>query len=157
MAENLNFEASSGSACYGNEASNCETYGRLYNWETSKLVCPDGWHLPNEDDWDILNDYAGGYDIDGTSSKNLKATSGWSNDRNGLDIYGFAALPGGYRYSNGGFQHIGDYGGYWWSSTDRDSYTAIGRCIDYHAAYRYPDDKRNSFSVRCIQDLIPQQ
>ena len=155
MAKNLNFEAN-GSVCYENEESNCETYGRLYTWETAKSVCPDGWHLPSGDEWEILNGYAGGPDIDGTSATNLKATSGWGRSNGqgiyGQDIYGFAALPGGYRYSNGGFQHADDYAGYWWSSTEVDNYTAVGRCIDYHAAYRYPDDKRHSFSVRCIKD-----
>ena len=47
MAENLNYDAGSGSWCYDDNSSNCDQYGRLYNWETAKKVCPDGWHLPS--------------------------------------------------------------------------------------------------------------
>jgi len=46
MAENLNYNAE-GSKCYDNYPSICEAYGRLYDWETAKTACPDGWHLPS--------------------------------------------------------------------------------------------------------------
>jgi len=39
MAENLNFNAE-GSKCYENQESNCQKYGRLYNWNTAKTACP---------------------------------------------------------------------------------------------------------------------
>jgi len=41
MAENLNYEAK-GSTCYDNKPDNCQKYGRLYDWETAKTVCPTG-------------------------------------------------------------------------------------------------------------------
>jgi len=46
MAENLNFNAKD-SKCYDNKPANCDKYGRLYNWETARKICPKGWHLPN--------------------------------------------------------------------------------------------------------------
>jgi uncharacterized protein (TIGR02145 family) len=152
MAENLNFNANS-SVCYDNEESNCEIYGRLYNWETATSACPDGWHLSTKDEWDILNDYAGGID---TFGKHLKAAIGW-NLGNGQDTYGFAAIPGGLAYSSGIFVYLGDKT-YWWTSTNIDNYSAYSSYMgseDY--AYRLNDDKRSKYSVRCIQDLIPQQ
>jgi len=53
IAENLNFDAS-GSRCYDDEFRNCYKYGRLYNWETAKKVCPAGWHLPTNAEWSEL-------------------------------------------------------------------------------------------------------
>ena len=44
--KNLNCDVE-GSKCYENKPENCEKYGRLYNWETFKTVCPAGWHLPS--------------------------------------------------------------------------------------------------------------
>ncbi|MDR2731890.1 MAG: fibrobacter succinogenes major paralogous domain-containing protein [Fibromonadaceae bacterium] len=95
MAENLNYNAE-GSLCYNNLESNCDKYGRLYDWEAAIEVCPDGWHLPTYAEWDELVIAIGGYD---TSGKYLKATEGWEMDNsNGTDDFGFAALPGGYEY-----------------------------------------------------------
>jgi len=56
MAENLNYEASD-SKCYDNKPANCNKYGRLYNWETAKTVCPNGWHLPANYELDVLLRY----------------------------------------------------------------------------------------------------
>ncbi|MDR0516273.1 MAG: hypothetical protein LBH25_04440 [Fibromonadaceae bacterium] len=106
MAENLNYNTE-GSKCYENEPANCEKYGRLYNWETAKEVCPSGWHLPSNEEWDKLYRFADG--TSGTESpyksktagKYLKSKEGWNDDYgksgNGLDVFGFSALPGGDR------------------------------------------------------------
>jgi len=51
MAENLNY-AAEGSECYGNDPDNCESRG--YNLETAMKVCPSGWHLPTEDEAELL-------------------------------------------------------------------------------------------------------
>jgi len=56
MAENLNYNAS-GSECIYDwtvGTTNCE-YGRVYNWSTALTVCPNGWHLPSQADWDELS------------------------------------------------------------------------------------------------------
>jgi len=58
MAENLNYEAE-GSKCYDNNPDNGAKYGRLYKWETAMKVCPEGWHLPTNEEWDKL--YRFGY------------------------------------------------------------------------------------------------
>jgi uncharacterized protein (TIGR02145 family) len=181
MAENLNFNAN-GSKCYGEGGrvltswdektetykdtttlskaeiqANCNKYGRLYDWETAKKVCPSGWHLPSNAEWQTLVDIAGGDEIAG---KRLKARSGWNSDNgksgNGTDDYGFAALPGGLSNS-GGSGCFGDVGfnGVWWTTTEGSAYNAyynryIGCCFagvdsDY-------DDKTDLYSVRCVKD-----
>ena len=137
MAQNLNYNAS-GSKCYDNLDSNCETYGRLYNWETAKVACPSNWHLPTQAEWDVL----------GNNAKKLKATS-----FGGTDDYGFSALPGGYGSSGGSFLGVGDYG-LWWSANEYSSDYAYDRDMGYNHGYAFwdYDGKSYLFSVRCVQD-----
>jgi uncharacterized protein (TIGR02145 family) len=150
MSENLNY-ATSGSKCYNNDPANCAKYGRLYNWVTAMTVCPSGWHLPSDDEWNALIYSVGG---DSMAGRHLKATSGWNSNisGNGLDTYGFSALPGGHEYSNDKFYDV-SYSGYWWSSNDSDSGAYI-RCMSYYREsldWNYYD-KSYMFSVRCVQD-----
>ena len=150
FAENLNYNAS-GSKCYGD----CNTYGRLYDWETAKTVCPAGWHLPSQSEWNTLSSYV--ESTSGCSScaaRLLKKTSGWNSNGNGTDQYGFSALPGGYGYSDGTFFEVGNFG-FWWSATEGgNSYAAYTRDMYYNSvdAYWYDYPKSNLESVRCVKD-----
>jgi uncharacterized protein (TIGR02145 family) len=150
MAQNLDYNAS-GSKCYSNSDANCATYGRLYNWATAK-TCPSGWHLPTLDEWGTLSSYVES-DKECCDAKHLKAASGWSNGGNGLDTYGFSALPGGLGFSDGDFGSAGSYG-YWWSATEGISNLAYYRSMDYYTEDAYWDYYVKSllFSVRCLQD-----
>jgi uncharacterized protein (TIGR02145 family) len=149
MAKNLNYNAS-GSKCYDNKSANCQKYGRLYNWNTAMKVCPKGWHLPSNAEWDVLVAFAGG---DKIAVKKLKAKSGWNSGGNGDDAFGFAALPGGLGGSDGYFDDVGYYGR-WWSASETSANGAYGRlmhCYD-EGAYWYSYVKDALFSVRCLQD-----
>ena len=149
MAENLN-RATANSKCYDNDASNCAKYGRLYTWAAAKSACPAGWHLPSDAEWTELTDAVGGALTAGTK---LKATSGWNDDGNGTDQYGFSALPGGYGSSGGNFYDAG-YRGYWWSATEVGAYYARVRLMLYN--YEGVSGDINNltylFSVRCVQN-----
>ena len=149
MAENLNYEAE-GNKCYDNDPANCTKYGRLYNWQTAMKSCPSGWHLPNDDEWQKLVDIAGGGEAAGAS---LKATSGWKDDGNGTDEFGFSALPGGYGDSRGNFGNVGGHGR-WWSATEYNATSAYGRDMyySYGNVSRGYIEKSGLFSLRCIQD-----
>jgi uncharacterized protein (TIGR02145 family) len=160
FAENLNYEAE-GSVCYGNNPANCAKYGRLYKWRLAMKVCPEGWHLPSNAEWDELYRFVDGNK--GTESpynskmagKHLKAISGWNDDGNGTDAHGFSALPGGYGNPNGdfiNFINVGNYG-YWWSASE-DRYDAYSRLMGYNreSARWLNDNKNNLFSVRCVKD-----
>jgi uncharacterized protein (TIGR02145 family) len=180
FARNLNYNAP-GSKCYGEGGevydyetdewttlssseiqANCQKYGRLYNWATAMDICPTGWHLPSNDDWDELFRYVDEQndgDGDGTPYDSytaggyLKATSGWNSSGNGTDQYGFSALPGGYGYSDGNFLDAG-INGYWWSASEDDSNYAYYRNMYYddEGAYWGYYNKSYLFSVRCLQD-----
>ena len=147
MAENLNYNASD-SKCYGDNSGGdsqnmCGTYGRLYNWATALTVCPAGWHLPTRAEWNVLGDDA----------RKLKATSGWNNNGNGTDDYGFSALPGGLGTSVDSFDDVGYYG-FWWSASEYGSNGAFYRDMISHYDYAGWNSYSKSilFSVRCVQD-----
>lgn len=155
MARNLNYETTEGSACYDDEFSFCEEYGRLYEWETALKVCPPNWHLPTYNEWAMLRHYAGG-SIAGT---NLKATDSWAWDSNaerygnGEDVYGFMALPGG-RFTPGIDFRYRNYDAVWWTDSEYNETRAnlLGVGYGFEYAYMTDDDKLNKFSVRCVKD-----
>lgn len=111
--------------------SNYTTYGVLYNWAAAMAgsassstnpsgvqgVCPTGLHLPSDAEWTELIDYlGGGASVAGGKLKEIGATH-WSSPNTGAtNETGFTALPGGYRFNNGKFNGIGNYGS-WWSAT----------------------------------------
>jgi uncharacterized protein (TIGR02145 family) len=149
MAENLDYKTGE-SWCYDNKGFNCGRYGRLYDWKTAMKVCPSGWHLPSRAEWDGLVGAAGGKTVAG---KKLKSTSGWIGNRNGTDDYGFSALPGGYRYSDGSFL-TADFYGNWWVATELDASHAYSRYMRYnndYVDYGY-NVKEGGMSVRCVGD-----
>jgi uncharacterized protein (TIGR02145 family) len=153
MAENLAYDAGEGCWAYENDPGNVDKYGYLYNWETANEVCPDGWQLPNDDEWDELENYVGNDGHSGSEGTALKSTSGWNDNGNGTDDYGFSGLPGGYRGSNGDFDLIGSNGD-WWSATEGYTFRAWHRGLHYDNEnfIRNDDYKDYGFSVRCLRD-----
>jgi uncharacterized protein (TIGR02145 family) len=149
FAENLNYDAE-GSVCYENSADSCAKYGRLYNWKTAIKACPAGYHLPSDDEWMALTDYAGG---EKKAGKKLKSKAGWKYNGNSMDDYGWSALPGGLGYSGGGFS-FAVYLGFWWSATEDDALNAISRYMwsSYEYVFWGDNDKTNLLSVRCVKD-----
>ena len=181
MAENLNYDykidgVSHGNWCYNNEPDSCAKYGRLYTWAAAmdsantrcgygyytactassgkvRGICPTGWHLPCVAEWDTLFAAVGGVDSAGTK---LKSTSGWYNNDNGTDAYGFSALPSG-----GGDGRIFGSAGFdanFWSSSEVDQDYAYYYAYYVYLYYYYADAKQDSsykysgFAVRCVKD-----
>jgi len=168
--------------------ANCAQYGRLYDWAMAmdlpskcngilstsdadcaigtphRGICPSGWHIPSNADWDKLFRFADGtsdtsslYDSP-TAGRYLKATSGWYNDSDDDDdgdiAYGFEALPGGYGSSAGHFSDAG-YSGIWWSSSEHDAYYAYRRYMYHYYEDAYWDHVNKGYhllSVRCLKD-----
>jgi len=149
MAENLNFQTGN-SWCYGNDESNCQKYGRLYTWNAAMNACPAGWRLPNDEDWNDLVAMAGGSE---TAGKKLKSQTGWNNNGNGTDEFGFSALPGGGRYADGGFDDGGSWG-LWWSAAEDGAGWAWRRLVYWSLSgvLRWNYNKSLGFSLRCVRD-----
>ena len=148
---------SSGARCdYDNDASNVNTYGRLYNWyavDDSRGLCPSGWHVPTDGEWTDLEDYITSQGFSGLEGWALKSTSGWFGGCNCFDDFGFSALPGGYRYdANGDFYNAG-YFGNWWSSSPTGGDAWYRFLASYNNYFdRYYNNPRYGFSVRCLRD-----
>jgi len=139
MADNLNYEGD-GSYCYESEDAKCDNFGRLYTWEAAANTCPDGWRLPNDEDWKKLIRHNGGVEYAG---KNLKE-GGES---------GFNALMAGYRDKHNFYGKI-DESAYFWSSTEQNENYASFRGLyhNYDNIGPYTYTKADAFSVRCIKD-----
>lgn len=137
MAENLNYEAAD-TYCYDDRKSNCEKYGRLYTWEVSNKVCPEGWHLPSDGEWNTLsNEFA-----------LSEFKDGWS--------LGFNPSFGGrYDWDSNRFFSLQEWG-YFWSSSQEDYDTAWiwkfmnSNGVRFTMHWKYPQVL--ALSVRCLQD-----
>ena len=164
---------------YYNRASDYgDTYGALYTWAAAmngagssdtnpsgvQGVCPDGWHLPSDEEWKELEMYLGmsQAEADGTvwrgtdEGGKLKETGTilWNSPNTGAtNSSGFSGLPGGSRAGSGMFNYIGRDGG-WWSATEDDTTYAWARRLNYNhsGVGRYYGYKGTGFSVRCVRD-----
>jgi len=142
MAENLNWEGAGW--CYDDDPANGDKYGRLYTWDEAMESAPAGWHLPTDEEWKKLEKYVGA-----EPGAELKSADGWD----GMDGFGFSALPGGYRGTGGSFLDLGS-NGYWWSATHGTASSAWYRYMNsgFASVNRYLDDKGYGFSVRLVKD-----
>lgn len=132
------------------------TYGALYNWHavnTGKL-CPSGWHVATDADWNTLTTYLGGQDVAGGKLK-ATGTTHWENDNVGAtNETGFTALPGGNRRTNGTFYWIGK-DGYWWSPSNVPGSERYIRLLQGNSERISRSDftePQQGYSVRCVRD-----
>jgi len=153
MAENLNFETN-GSYCYETRYSNCDVFGKLYTWNTAQNVCPTGWHLPSDSEWQTMIDYLGG-NINAINKLKSSGSEYWGLSNSGNNSSGFHALPGGYFTNAGRYSYI-MIDGIWWTSSsysnnsDRAWYRAIGQ--SYSNLQAGHDQKNIAASVRCVKN-----
>jgi uncharacterized protein (TIGR02145 family) len=142
MAENLDYKTGT-SWCYDNDPKNCETYGRLYDWETAKSACPSGWHLPTDAEWTTLE-----------NTVDRDALGLMDTSMNGTNAWGFTVLPGGY-ISRGTFSDL-DISGYFCSASEYP-HTSTPRSFNCSKAdvYRGTSGKFDGFSLRCLENGSP--
>lgn len=143
-----------------------ETYGAIYNWHavaTGKL-CPKGWHVPTEAEWNDLMDYVDGNERSGDNPSKLKesGTSHWKAPNEGAtnDIH-FTALPAG-EINFFTFQEEPGSKTDWWTSTEdtlglepgQKPYNAIivGLSYNFHSKTAGTYQKEAALPVRCKMD-----
>lgn len=143
---------------YGNSASMASTYGLLYNGfsvQTGKL-CPAGWRVPDNDDWEELRVFLGGQAYAGSKMKQ-EGTSLWTSPNTGAtNSSGFTGLPGGFRGPTGLFYQEGDVAIWWSLSTenDREFYWIVTYSNEgLSSSPAVPET--NGMSIRCIWDNQP--
>jgi uncharacterized protein (TIGR02145 family) len=134
-------------------------YGAYYNWfavNTGNL-CPVGWHIPSDSEWQLLVDYLGGSSIAGSKIKETGTNNWVHSNSDATNASGFTALPSGQRGSlDGTFSGQGIYGG-WWSATELNASplsAAWSRWIhaDTTVVARSEIFKKDGFNVRCVKD-----
>ncbi len=164
---------------YGDDESNVSAYGRLYTWAAVmngesggdpgrvQGVCPDGWHVPDDDEWQELEVFLG-------FTERQASQTGWRGSNQGLvlretgaghwsDIWrdyiagtnesGFSALPGGSRLYNQSFANITEHANFWSATESLASFAWSRRLYyNYSMVYRYDDYKSRGYSVRCVKD-----
>ncbi len=120
---------------YDNDPENGKKYGKLYNWfavNDPRGLAPEGWHIPSAEEWTILEEFLG-KDIASHKMKSVDdwkwTSSKWKGEQNVVEIHngnghnssGFNALPGGWRYDDGGFYYINKEA-YFWNAIENYDY-----------------------------------
>lgn len=137
-------------------------YGVLYNWRAAMGACPDGWHLPGDDDWQALEAFLSmeaseltetGWRTSGDVGFQLKSVSGWEMDGNGNNASGFNVSPGGLRTPGGIYGEVGA-AAYFWSASAGGSSNNFGRKLqaENKGIYRNTYSHNYGLGVRCIRD-----
>ncbi len=147
---------------YGYDASNADKYGPLYNYSAlmngeidSKSdqvqgVCPTGWHVPSNTEWNDLSAYLNmGDNANVLMDKcgELSADNVFSTNESG-----FSGLPGGFLYGEDlAFKYKG-YNSYWWSATKSSDACVWYRYVSSGTYLKHDAKLRSGFSARCIKD-----
>jgi uncharacterized protein (TIGR02145 family) len=160
--------------CWYNWNTDCDAtfYGAYYTWAAAmngaagsssipsgvQGVCPDGWHLPSNDEWTILAKFLGN---GAGSGVKLKDTITWHRDdlHPATNESGFTALANGQCTYDGNFEYSGIYC-FIWSSTESDHAGAVCtgylRDISNFLNIRSANDLKEGHSVRCLKDYTSQ-
>jgi uncharacterized protein (TIGR02145 family) len=144
--------------------------GKLYNWYAvidSRNLCPSGWHIPSDIEWNILighldpnyipNPPTNSADIQseiaGGKMKNTGTKYWLSPNTDATNESGFSGLPGGQHTYYSRSEGYG-YDGAWWCTNEYDPYDALSKWLDnkYGYIYRYHINKLTGLSIRCIKD-----
>ncbi|NQV13808.1 fibrobacter succinogenes major paralogous domain-containing protein [bacterium] len=149
-------------------------YGYLYNWyavANNRILAPEGWRVPTDDDWKELemnlgmsqmdvddNDFRGTNEGSKLAGNSVSAEWSMNELRNNVDFgtSGFLALPGGKRDASGNF---GNEGGtcYFWTGTPHQSgnynYAWSRELSQINSGIRRLTGYRmGGYSVRCVKD-----
>lgn len=138
---------------YGFDEKNGKKYGKLYNWyavNDPRGLAPAGWHVPTKAEFNTLINFAGGEKVAGPK---LRSKTGWINNKNGADEFGFNLLPNGEitAYASTGCRDLGAYANLWTSQAE-------GTWNSFHLKenekYMYVSDysKTHGYGVRLVKN-----
>lgn len=148
---------------YKDDANYRKTYGAIYNFHVVKTgkLCPKGWHVPTEAEWNDLLDYAGQPEKSGDNPGRLKekGTAHWKSPNEGAtnDIF-FTALPAGevsYFYTEA---EPGTRTSWWTSTEDKNNLEKgqaptngiiVGLLNDFNSKSMGTYEKEAGLPVRC--------
>jgi uncharacterized protein (TIGR02145 family) len=156
------------------------TYGALYNWPAImdgavgsnanpgyiKGICPAGWHIPGDAEWQVLEIHLGMTQSDAGStgwrginqgSKLAGNTELWNDGplRSNVEFgtSGFNGLPAGFRGSCGAFYSLNSGGG-WWTAAEVSELNSWLRYLDMYntGISRNERLKQAAYPVRCVRN-----
>lgn len=148
--------------CYDNLEINCEIYGGLYQWDElmqgsinpgDRGLCPEGWHVPTDQEWIEMADFLGGDSIAGGALKKAGITFWKSPNTGATNSSGFTALPGGSIGTDHKFSNL-TFSALIWTSTQSEATTAWHRSLYYSSVQlgRYSSQKIVGYSARCLKN-----
>jgi uncharacterized protein (TIGR02145 family) len=135
---------------YDNNCSNKAIYGALYDWHAvnTRKLCPKGWHVPTDAEWETLIEFLGGDKVAGSK---LKSTSGWIRSRYGTNEVNFSALPGGRRNVTNFTRKYSI--GIWWATSAKVNNEACSFFVsEFGQLFRDGHYFGSGLSVRCLRD-----
>lgn len=142
---------------YDNDSTKDAVHGKLYNWFAVDAgnLCPNGWHIPTDDDWTILGNFLGGDSIAGGK---LKSTTNWqSPNSDATNSTNFSAFGSGARTIIGTFGEF-NRTGHFWSST-LSGFEPWSRRLNYYSGNlerkeyaQYGGSISAGMSCRCLMD-----
>ncbi len=162
--------------CYDGDTIKCMKYGGLYSWSEMMAlpyncnnincsdlidddgdgihqgICPQDWHVPSLTEWDVLFTAVGGQSAAGMA---LKSSENWINNGDGLNTFGFSAIPAGYVSADGGkyFSEMSEAA--FWAANIYSSYQAFYISLGYYTNGTFLTTYRGKVigqSVRCIKN-----
>lgn len=146
----------SGAFCeLNNNQDYTKAFGLLYNWytiEDVRNVCPGGWHVPSDSEWNTMGSFlTGENEYDEAAVKTSGKVAPYLMK---LNESMFKALPEGFRGYDGEFTGIGYGGGGWWTATESTAENALYHGVNYNTAgSQYMEGpKRFGYHIRCIND-----
>ena len=143
---------------FESDPENGKVYGKLYNWyaiNDPRGLAPEGWHIPENQEWRTLVKNLLGIDVAGLK---LKSNTGWKS-KNGTNKIGFSALPGGYRNEKAEFKGLSSKSQYWSNSEPVEVlksdliYSLLLNDFTMEVGY-IKMEKENGLSVRCIKNSV---
>lgn len=167
MAENLNYDL--GPELRRTDDSNGDIYGALYPWDYANALCPDGWHLPTDEEWFELEVYLGMDRSEltnwyaresGEVGKKLKSNEpGYWAAGSATDLFEFRARPAGHAQKLGenSFDLMDDgTAAHFWTATESDNQDGFflmrGIYSTHDGVERMQSDREKYKSVRCVKD-----
>lgn len=140
---------------YDGNSSTVADYGRLYTWYAItdvRGICPVGWHIPSDEEWQTLVDYLGSNSEAGDKLKEA-GNMHWTSDNAGTNQSGFTATGSGSRLAEGTFEGWKESARFW-NASACNSASAYTNNLQTHLPNvdHFCDSKSLGLSVRCIKD-----
>jgi uncharacterized protein (TIGR02145 family) len=152
-------------------SENYQRFGVLYNWPAAMAgeessnsnpsgvqgICPSGWHLPSQSEWDELVDHLGGDGVAGTKLKATNDTLYWLLNIYSTNESGFSARGAGrHEISVSGPRFIGlrERTQFWSATITPSGIHAFIKSLNWNYPYANtsPLEFHHGLSIRCVKD-----